>query len=142
MSNLLIQPIIAMVLLTTLVWFYMYYLRIGYSIKNKINAQKLSTPEKCNTLLPEDINKPSNNFKNLFEAPVIFYVVSILIIISDKTDTVFIYLAWVYVIFRAIHSVIHCIFNSILGRFLSYFISTIVLWVMVFKFAFQVLIVT
>ena len=129
MSKLLIQPVVVMMLLTMFVWLYMYYLRIGYSIKNKIKAQKLSTPEKCNTLLPESINQPSNNFKNLFETPVIFYAVCILILISNNVDMSFVYLAWSYVILRIAHSFIHCVLNNVMGRFISYFISSIVLWV-------------
>ncbi|MGS2719417.1 MAPEG family protein [Paraglaciecola aestuariivivens] len=142
MSKLLIQPVVVMMLLTMCVWCYMYYLRIGYSIKNKIHSQKLATPEKCNLLLPEAVNQPSNNLKNLFEMPVIFYVVSILFVISDKVDMPTVYLAWAYVMLRFVHSLIHCVLNHVLGRFVSYFMSSIVLWVMVCKFAYQVLTLT
>ncbi|MGB2426663.1 MAG: MAPEG family protein [Alteromonas sp.] len=135
MSDAMIYPVLAMILLTMLVWIYMYYLRIGYSLKHKIHAQKLSTPEKCNTLLPEDVNQPSNNFKNLFEAPVIFYVMTILIIITNSTDSTFVYLGWAYVGLRSIHSLIHCVFNNVMVRFVTYFVSTVLLWVMLIKFA-------
>ena len=69
MSTLIIQPVIALMTLTFIVWCYMYFLRLRYVITNKISAQKLETPEQCNSLLPSDVNKPSNNLKNLFEAP-------------------------------------------------------------------------
>ncbi|MGJ8693992.1 MAG: MAPEG family protein [Thalassotalea sp.] len=136
MSNLLIQPIIVLMLLTMLVCGYMYYLRISYTLKNKINAQKLASPEQCHAILPNHINQPSNNFKNLFEAPVLFYLVCILIIITNNTDVIFVYLAWSYVLLRIIHSVIHCTFNHVMARFYSYFLSSIVLWLMVMKFAY------
>jgi hypothetical protein len=99
----------------------MYYLRIGYTLKNKIDAQKLVTPERCNSVLPERINQPSNNFKNLCEAPIIFYVACGLLIIMDQVDTVFVYMAWGYVLARAVHSLIHCTFNNVMARFYAYF---------------------
>lgn len=138
----IIYPVIAMMLLTMSVWVYMYYLRIGYSLKNKIHAQKLSTPEKCHELLPERVNQPSNNLKNLFEAPVIFYTVCILIAITNQADTLFISLAWIFVALRMLHSLIHCTFNNVMGRFISYFLSSIVLWVIVCKFTIQTLLAT
>lgn len=138
MSNLLIHPLLAMMLLTMLVWLYMYYLRIGFSIRNRIHAQKLSTPEKCHTLLPENVNQPSNNLKNLFEAPIIFYAVCILVLITQHSDMTFVLLAWSYVALRCVHSFMHCVVNYVMGRFISYFISTLILWCMVCKFAWQV----
>jgi len=72
MSDLLIQPIIALMLLTMIVWLYMYYLRISYTLNNNISAQDLSSPEQCHLVLPDFINQPSNNLKNLFEAPLFF----------------------------------------------------------------------
>lgn len=133
MSNLLVQPTIALMLLTMLVWLYMYYLRITYTLKNKIDAQDLASPEQCNALLPEFVNQASNNFKNLFEAPVLFYVVCILVTLFDHVDTMFVYLAWAYVFLRIIHSLIHCTINNVMARFLAYFTSSVVLWIMVFK---------
>jgi hypothetical protein len=52
MSILLIQPVIALMLLTMVVWLYMYYLRISYTLNNNTNAQDLSSPEQCNVVLP------------------------------------------------------------------------------------------
>lgn len=136
MSNLLIQPVIALMLLTMLVWCYMYYLRISFTLKNKIDAQKLASPEQISAALPELVNQPSNNLKNLFEAPVIFYVTCILVTITNNVDTVFVYLAWAYVLLRIIHSLIHCTFNNVMARFCVYFASSILLWIMVLKLAY------
>ena len=135
MTSLLVQPIIALMLLTMFVWLYMYYLRIGYMLKNKIDAEKISTPEQCQSILPDSINQPSDNFKNLFEAPVIFYVTCLLVIITNNVDLMFVSIAWAYVLFRVFHSVIHCTFNNVMARFYAYLISSILMWIMVCKFA-------
>ena len=39
-------PFFAMILLTFVVWVVMYIGRIRYSIANRVNAQRLGTPEK------------------------------------------------------------------------------------------------
>jgi hypothetical protein len=142
MQNIIVQPVLALMLLTFLVWCYMYFLRLKYVIANKINAQKLETPEQCNSLLPSHINKPSNNFKNLFEAPIIFYVICILSMLINQVDNTLVYLAWSFVIGRVIHSIFHCFSSSVMARFYAYFISSIILWVMLIKFAYSVAAIT
>lgn len=138
MQNLIVQPVLALMLLTCLVWCYMYFLRLRYVISNKIDAQELETPEQGNSLLPNHVNKPSNNFKNLFEAPIIFYVICISSILINQVDSVLIYLAWGFVMGRVVHSVFHCFSNSVIARFYAYFLSSIILWVMLIKFAYNV----
>ena len=71
MSNTLVQPVLALMLLTLLVWLVMYVRRIGAMRALRIPAQALSTPDK-RSLLPEAVNRPSNNLVNLFEMPVLF----------------------------------------------------------------------
>lgn len=142
MYNLIIQPAIALMTLTFCVWCYMYFLRLRYVITNKIAAQKLETPEQCNSVLPSDVNKPSNNLKNLFETPIIFYAICILSISINLIDTTLVYLAWSFVLIRVIHSFYHCFSKNVMARFYAYFISSIILWIMLAKFAYTVVIVT
>ena len=49
----------------------------------------------------------NNNIKNLFEAPVLFYIICLLVIIGNIRPIGFEVLAWIYVILRYVHSVIH-----------------------------------
>lgn len=131
----LLQPMVGMMLLTLCVWCYMYFLRNKYVIVNRINPQKISSPEQITSLLPERVNQPSNNLKNLFELPLIFYIICLSATLLGLTDVGFIGLAWCYLGLRVLHSVIHCSFNHVLGRFCVYFLSGIVLWIMVIKFS-------
>ena len=56
---------------------------------------------------PKDLQMVKNNIKNLFEYPIIFYALLILIYTLDKSDMPFIYLSWIYVLLRIIHSFYH-----------------------------------
>ncbi|MGH8372948.1 MAG: MAPEG family protein [Gammaproteobacteria bacterium] len=134
-QQLIFQPVIAMFLLTGLVWIYMYARRIAFMVQKNINPQSVSTPELLNSTLPASVNNSSNNLKNLFELPVIFYALCIFLLLIQKADAVFLYSAWLYVALRAIHSLIHCTVNIVKYRFQVYFLSGVVLWFMVARLA-------
>jgi hypothetical protein len=131
----LIQPIVVLMLLTMIVWIYMYVMRIGYIKQHHIDPQTAATPEAMAKVLPDKINAPSNNLKNLLELPVIFYVVCICFLALRPVDQITVNLAWAYVTLRAVHSVIHCTVNIVIWRFVAYFLSSLVLWLMVMRLA-------
>ena len=74
-GNEILQPLIAMILVTLVVWTALYVRRIRFLKAHRIHAQKVSTPEKVAAIIPEHVQNPANNFKNLFELPVLFYIV-------------------------------------------------------------------
>jgi hypothetical protein len=41
---------------------------------------------------------------------------------------VYVNAAWVFVVFRALHSAVHCTFNLIMLRFYLYLFSTLAVW--------------
>jgi hypothetical protein len=59
--------------------------------------------------------------------------------VTQSVDTVFLAAAWVFVAFRALHSLVHCTFNLVLLRFSLYAISTVALWFMAVRAAIQAL---
>ena len=54
------------------------------------------------------------NLTNLFEFPILFYVVCISIFVADKVDDYFITLAYWYFYFRVAHSIYHIFFNQLI----------------------------
>ena len=54
------------------------------------------------------------NLTNLFEFPILFYVVCISIFVAGKVDDYFITLAYWYFYFRVAHSIYHIIFNQLI----------------------------
>lgn len=121
--------------LTFVVWFYMGALRLRYLVTNRISPRRVATPELMNSVVPERIQGPANNLKNLFELPVIFYVVCAFALALQHADALLTGLAWVYVLARVVHSAIHCTVNSVQPRFAAYMVSCVVLWVMVARLA-------
>lgn len=130
----ILQPVAAMMSLTFVVWLYLYVRRLGYVAINKIPADQFASPELINGRLPEPVNRPSNNFKNLFELPVLFYALAALLLASGQVDATYLNLAWGFVALRILHSLIHCTVNIVPIRFAVYLLSSLVLWTMVARF--------
>ncbi len=137
-QQLIIQPLLGMLLLTAAVWLLMYARRLPFILSNHIDPQSIATPELLNSVIPAQINNPSNNLKNLFELPVVFYVLCVLLLLAQKVDQVFLSLAWTYVGLRVIHSLIHCSINNVNLRFTAFMLSSLVLWFMLLRFALTV----
>lgn len=132
MNHSILEPALAMVVLTFVVWVVMYVLRLGYISTKKLDVQLLSSPEKMSAALPERVNNAANNLKNLFEVPVLFYVVCFYIAVAGISSEILVTLAWTYVSLRALHSLVHCSVNIVKLRFTFYFVSCVVLISMLF----------
>lgn len=137
LDNQIIGPFLAMMLLTATVWVVLYVRRLNYVFANRIAAQRLTTPEKGAALIPEEVNWPSYNFRNLFELPVLFYALCLYLYASQTADKVFVMAAWAYVALRALHSLIHSTSNIVKRRFAVYMLSSLVLWFMLLRACWQ-----
>ena len=85
----------------------------------------------------EPVEMASNNFRNLFELPVLFFALVPLLLVTGHAGTVQVALAWTYVALRAVHSVIHIGRGPVPRRFLAHLSSTIVLMAMWIGFAIE-----
>lgn len=133
----LFTPAAGMIILTLFVWAFMYYKRLSYVMTHKIHASKLSSPDRVDKLLPDDVNAPSNNLKNLFEMPVLFYVIVFIGAEVPDHSIVSNLAAWSFLFFRITHSLIHCSNGRVLSRFIVYVLSTASLIVLVANVLYQ-----
>lgn len=133
----LIAPFMLMLLLTFGVWLLTMGRRIAYMRAHDIDAQEVATPQQLQDRIPAHIHQASNNLKNLFELPVIFYALVLLLYATDAVDMLHLSAAWVFVCFRMLHSAVHCTFNNINARFGTYLVSSIALWTMVLRATYQ-----
>jgi hypothetical protein len=119
-------PLLVQVLLTFSVWIYLFARRIP-EIKNKgIDPQRLRDRAAAHTLLPESADA-SNNLKNLFELPVLFYAAVLLALVLMIQDMLLVVLAWGFVALRVVHSVIQVSYNNVNHRFAAYALSSLIL---------------
>jgi hypothetical protein len=133
----LFAPLLAQVALTGLVWSWMYVTRLASMIRNRVGIEDLRTDAGYDRI--RDAENPSDNLINLFEMPVLFFVLLLLLIQEGNTEGFHVRLAWIFVIARTIHSLIHCTINVITLRFAAYLISCLALFGMWVRFGLSVL---
>ena len=127
-QNLVFGPFFAMMLLTLTVWVYMYIRRISFIQRSHLQPEQLAKPGELARLSPAAVSNPSDNLKNLFEMPVLFYALSLYLYVAHQVDPTYMFAAWVFVLFRTLHSVVHCTINIVLLRFSLYLVSSVALW--------------
>ena len=125
----ILLPLLAQVLLTFLVWATLYITRLSEIRRKSIDPQQLSSRIALQQLLTSSAG-PANNFNNLLEMPVLFYLAVVLSLVFMIQDDVLVQLAWVYVALRAVHSLVHCTYNRVLHRFTVYLGSCLILLLM------------
>lgn len=126
-------PFLAMLVLTMLVWIFMYYHRLTFIFKNNVDPQSLTAGISQQTDLPSNLVDPSNNLKNLFELPVLFYALCLYLFVTGSVDQLYVACAWIFFVFRALHSVVHCTINIVKLRFGVYAVASVVLWFMIVR---------
>ncbi len=124
----MIYPMFAMVLLTFAVLMKMFRARVRALREGKVSAAYFRIYQ--GEVEPEFTAKPARHFTNLFEAPVLFYVVCLAAMITHFTGIVMQVLAWAYVAARLMHAFVHLGANRIRKRVRAYFISWLVLLAM------------
>ena len=99
-------PFFAMIALTIVVWIYMYARRIPFILGSNLTPQQLSAVEFAR-LSPPQVANPSDNLKNLFELPAVFYVLVLYLYVTHQVDAPYLIAAWVFFGFRILHSLVH-----------------------------------
>jgi hypothetical protein len=131
----ILGPFFATMLLTLLVWIYMYIRRIRFITSNKIGPKELAIPGALAQRSPPEVSNPSDNLKNLFEIPVLFYALGLYLFVTKQVDATYVGAAWVFVAFRVLHSAVHCTINVVMVRFYLYLVSTLAVWFMAVRAA-------
>ncbi|TMA35110.1 MAG: hypothetical protein E6J87_04655 [Deltaproteobacteria bacterium] len=121
-------PVFVMFFVTFVVWVYLYARRIPFI--RSLDPSIVLTPARLAELSPPAVSNPSDNLKNLFEIPVIFYTLAIVLFVTGRVDAVYLGAAWVFAVFRALHSAVHCTANIIMVRFTLYAVSALAVWFM------------
>jgi len=126
----ILLPMLGMMVLTAVVWVVLYAKRIPAMRRAGKPAQAYTTPDVVVAALPEEIGYPANNFKNLFELPVLFYGLCLYLYVTGTAASVDVFAAWLFLLFRVAHSAIHCTVNIVMARFIVYCAGALALWFM------------
>ncbi|WP_428807938.1 MAPEG family protein [Vibrio lamellibrachiae] len=119
-----------MVLLTFIVGLTALKTRFGNVKNGVVNARYFRLMEGYE--VPASITKSTRNFNNQFEIPILFYVAGTLYISLGFESMLALFLAWLFVLLRYIHSYVHLTYNKIVHRMISFWLSflcVIGLWI-------------
>lgn len=110
---------------TFLVLLLIPFQRVKATFKRVLDADDFKLGE--SDRVPPEVSIPNHNYMNLLEIPVLFYVVCVILFITNHVDTNMVILAWAYVAIRVAHSIIHLTYNNVMHRFPVFVLSNIVL---------------
>ncbi len=127
-SNPILLPMFAMVVLTFVVWTRLFVVRVREMRARRIRPQSVATSRKRAEAFED--TRASDNFVNLFELPLLFHLLCLVLLVTQVDNAWFVYGAWLYVGLRAVHSAIQCTCNRVMHRFQVYLASTLVLIVL------------
>ena len=117
-TRLIWWPAVAMVALTVVVWLRMYFSRVAQMKRERIHPQAVATSAQAAAKLTD--SKCADNFRNLFELPVLFYAAQLIAFSIHAADAIGLILAWAFVALRLAHSAIQCGYNRVMHRFVAY----------------------
>lgn len=130
---LLIQPVVALLAWSAIMFIWMYATRIpamlkaGVDLKNRVGGQG----KDLDSILPPQVQWKAHNYNHLMEQPTLFYATAFALIVTGCDSPITLFAAWTYVALRVIHSLIQSISNRIRYRFLAFLLASIALTILI-----------
>lgn len=134
-STEILSPVIALLVLTSVVWAWMYATRIpaigalGMKLdQNLPNGQQMAE-------LPPRVRWKADNYNHLLQQPVLFYAVALTLALLGAGEGLNVTLAWCYVGLRVVHTLQQALWNKIEVRFVLFTLSSLVLIALIVRAA-------
>jgi len=131
----MLHAIIAMGLLSLVMFLWMYATRLPAFSRAKLDPQEAMHPGTYHHRIPSEVRRVADNYNHLFEAPTLFYAIVLAIVLLGLADALFAWLAWGYVGFRVLHSLVQATVNKVAVRFILFALSWLVMGVMIARAA-------
>jgi len=129
-------PLFVEVLLTFAVMLGMMYHRTSALRRGDARFERIALREPN---WPQRSMQFANAFANQFELPVLFYVLTILSIMTHHADLIYWVLAWIFVLCRMLQAGVHVTNNNVPMRGAFYGVGAIVLLIMWLIFIVRIL---
>jgi hypothetical protein len=135
LSTDILAPVTALLLLTCVVWAWMYATRIPAIQKMGMKMDPDLPKGQQMSELPPHVRWKADNYNHLLEQPTLFYAVALTLALLGAGEGLNVTLAWCYVGLRVIHTLQQTLWNKIEVRFLLFSLSSLVLIAMVLRTA-------
>lgn len=127
MSHAILQPVIALVLWSMVMWGWLYVTRLPAMFRERTKLDQNQPREVMLGGLPPRVRWKADNYNHLMEQPTLFYATALVLALLGQGDGPTLWLAWAYVALRVLHSLIQALFNVIPLRFAVFMLASGVL---------------
>jgi hypothetical protein len=132
-SQSMLHAVLALGLLTLVMFLWMYATRLPAFSKAKLDPQEAMHPGTYHDRIPSEVRRVADNYNHLFEAPTLFYAVVITIVLLGLADGLHVICAWAYVGLRVLHSIVQATANKVVVRFSLFVLSWVALGTMLLR---------
>jgi hypothetical protein len=129
-------PLFVQILLSLGLYWWLAYYRVTLVRSGAVRPRDIALREPN---WPPHPTQVSNAALNQLELPVLFYVLTILEIVTRHADLIFVVLAWIFVLSRLAHAYVHTTSNRIGKRGPLFGIGLLVLTIMWLIFIVRIL---
>ena len=123
----ILLPLFVQVVLTLVLGFWMGATRFTTLRSGQVHPRDIALRQPN---WPARATQISNAFHNQIEIPILFYVLTILVLVTRTADFMFMLLAWIFVATRLAHAYVHVTSNRVRLRGGLFMLGVIVLAVM------------
>jgi hypothetical protein len=99
--------------------------RFRAAFAGRVSAADFKYGESGN--VPGDVSIPNRAMMNLLELPVLFYIVCLMYVVTNRVDAIVLELAWAYVGFRLAQTLVHITYNNVMHRLTVFGIGNFIL---------------
>lgn len=133
----ILQPAVALMAWTMVMWLWMYATRIPAMNAAKLDPDALAQDptRTLDDILPAQVQWKAHNYNHLHEAPTLFYAVCLVLAVAGQGNGMSAQVAWAYVGLRVIHSIVQSSVNKVVVRFVLFALSSIVLMALIYHAA-------
>jgi hypothetical protein len=132
-------PLLVQVALTLALLFWTARLRVGAVRSGDVRPRDVALREPA---WPKQATQIANAYQNQLELPLLFYLLTVLALMTRHADLLFVVMAWLFVLLRIVHVYIHVTHNHLGRRFAVFASGVVVLTLMWLIFAVHVLLGT
>ena len=131
----ILAPVVALLLLTSAVWVWMYITRLPAVRQAGMKLDPHLPKGQQMSELPARVRWKADNYNHLLEQPTMFYAVALTLALLGAGEGLNVTLAWCYVGLRVIHTLQQTLWNKIEVRFVLFSLSTLVLITLIIRAA-------
>jgi len=127
MHGAILQPVVALVLWSMVMWAWLYATRIPAMRKAQVGLDPNLTSADLAARLPPQVRWKADNYNHLMEQPTLFYAIALTLAVAGQGDGLNAALAWGYVGLRVAHSLVQATANVIMLRWALFMAGSLVL---------------